>query len=334
MIETGIRFGNVHSFNDLDLILSKVEIDPATPKTTYVDIPGGDGSLDLTEALGEVKYMDRVITATLSMNPSSDLSEAAWEQKKTQVSNALDGLACHIVLDKDPGYYWVGRCTVDAYRSQKRLRQFVISARVRPYKNKMYETVVPVCLEESQDLIETHVMSGFSLQDVAGTPCYMVGRLVSTLGGYPEVGKKYKIHWDGSDYVCTAYQSPLLGNDAICLGNEKMLTEGVIEPVEPFAFIYNTTDTIVLILAMDTLESHTVGIDGISAGNIVLENARKSVCPVITCTAETTVVFGDSTFKFSAGTHKDLGIRLKHGKNNFTISGTGDVTFRYQEADL
>ena len=74
MIETGILFGNIHSFYDLNLILSAVDIEPAKPKTTYVDVPGGDGSLDLTEALGEVKYYDRTHKFTLTMNPASDLS--------------------------------------------------------------------------------------------------------------------------------------------------------------------------------------------------------------------------------------------------------------------
>lgn len=142
MIETGILFGNVHSFRDLDMILSKVEISPAAPKVTYVDIPGGDGSLDLTEAHGEVKYSDRVIRVTLSMNPASGLSETAWEAKKTEVSNSLNGLACDITLDKDPDYYWTGRCSVDSYLANKKLRQIVVVARVRPYKLKQAETVV------------------------------------------------------------------------------------------------------------------------------------------------------------------------------------------------
>ncbi len=146
MIETGVYFNDIHSFYDLDLILSAVEVTPAIPKTTYVDIPGADGSLDLTEAHGEVKYSDRTITATLTMNPASDLSEAAWEEKKTEVSNRLNGLACKITLDKDPEFYWLGRCTVDSYKSNKRIRQFVVSAKVRPYKYRQTETVVSFAL--------------------------------------------------------------------------------------------------------------------------------------------------------------------------------------------
>ena len=220
MIETGISFDNIHSFYDLNLILSAVEISPASPKTNYVDIPGGDGALDLTEANGEVRYSDRTHKFTFTMNPASDLSETAWEEKKTEVSNRLNGRACRITLDKDPDYYWQGRCTVDSYKSDKRLRQFVVSARVRPYKYKQTETVVNFDLTEAEKTVS-------------------------------------------------------------------------------------------------------------------LQNSRRSVCPVITCTDDNTViVFNGNTFKFSAGQHQNLNIRFTEGINQVTISGTGQVTFSYQEGDL
>lgn len=153
MIETGVYFGNIHSFYDLDLILSAVAVSPAKPKTVYVPIPGADGSLDLTEAHGEVKYSDRDIKFTLTMNPASDLSEAAWEAKKTEVSNALNGKACRITLDKDPYYYWEGRCTVDEFLSNKRHRRFSVSAVVRPYKMRTDQTVAVFPLKETEQKV-------------------------------------------------------------------------------------------------------------------------------------------------------------------------------------
>jgi hypothetical protein len=153
MIETGVLFNNIHSFFDLNLILSIVEISPAKPKETYVDIPGADGSLDLTEAHGEVKYSDRTINLTFTMNPAGDLSERAWEEKKTEVSNALNGLACRITLDKDPDYYWQGRCSLDSFKSNKRVRQFVIVATVRPYKWKQSETVASFALSSTAQAV-------------------------------------------------------------------------------------------------------------------------------------------------------------------------------------
>ena len=143
MIETGVFFGNIHSFYDLNLILSGVLIPPATPKTNYVDVPGADGAVDLTEALGEVKYNDRDgCKFTFSMNPADDLSEAAWEAKKTEVSNLLNGRKFNITLDKDPDYYYTGRITVSEYLSNRRHRQIVVTGRLSPWKWKQNKTVV------------------------------------------------------------------------------------------------------------------------------------------------------------------------------------------------
>ncbi len=143
-MKRGITFNNLHSFRDFNLILSKVEISPATPKTNFIEIPGSDIPLDLTEALGDVNYSSRECKFTFTMNPSGGLSEGAFEAKKTAVSNALNGLACSIVLDKDPDYFYKGRCVVDEYLFDKKIRQFVIKATVHPYKYKKELTVVSV----------------------------------------------------------------------------------------------------------------------------------------------------------------------------------------------
>ena len=138
----GIKFGEVHSFEDLNLILSKVDLPPAAVKTVFVDNPGGDGSWDLTEANGKVNYKDRTAKFTFSVLPEDD-----FEAKKTEVSNLLNGRRFKITLDKDPEYYWDGRCTVDQYSSNKKMRQIVVGASVAPYKLKQEKTsvFVPFC---------------------------------------------------------------------------------------------------------------------------------------------------------------------------------------------
>lgn len=135
----GMTFDGIHCYNDLNLVLSKADIPPAEPKTNLVDIPGGDGSVDLTEALGEVKYKDRACSFTFTVLPSDD-----FEAKKTEISNLLNGRQCKIILDKDPGYYWYGRCSVDSYSSDKKINKIVVKATVAPYKLKVNQTTVVV----------------------------------------------------------------------------------------------------------------------------------------------------------------------------------------------
>lgn len=133
----GIWFGDIHSYANLNLILSKVDLPPATVKETYVDNPGGDGSWDLTEANGKVNYKDRKAKFTFSVLPGDD-----FEAKKTEISNLLNGRRFKIVLDKDPEYYWDGRCSVNKYESKKKDRKIVVAANVSPYKLKKGQTRV------------------------------------------------------------------------------------------------------------------------------------------------------------------------------------------------
>lgn len=135
----GVWFDNVHSYDDFNVVLSEVSIPPATPKTNFVDIPGGDGSVDQSEAQGEIRFNDRECSFTFTTLPTDD-----QEEKKQEISNAINGKRCKIRLDKDPDYYWYGRCWIDEYKSNKNINSIVVKARVAPYKLKLNPTTVTV----------------------------------------------------------------------------------------------------------------------------------------------------------------------------------------------
>lgn len=147
MIETGVQFGDIHSYYDLNLVLSAVEISPAIPKTNYIDIPGGDGSIDITEAHGEVRYYDRECTFTFTALPSGAFG---WEETKTAANNALNGKVFKITLDKDDGYYYHGRCAIVGYTEEKKHRQIIVKATVKPWKFKQDETVITETVDGSK----------------------------------------------------------------------------------------------------------------------------------------------------------------------------------------
>lgn len=138
MIETGVSFGGIHSFYDLNLILAPFTPTPATPKTVYVDVAGADEPLDLTEAHGKVFFNPRDFQFTFTINPTDKMT---FDEKVTQISNALNGKRCKITLDRDPDYYWLGRCVVNQYKQDRRIGQVVVSAKVNPYKLKQNPTV-------------------------------------------------------------------------------------------------------------------------------------------------------------------------------------------------
>lgn len=86
-------------------------LEPPEPKTYEVDIPGGDGKIDLTESLlGDTAYKNRNMEFSFYV-----IDIENFEQVKTEVSNFLHGKAFNFQITMDPGYTYHGRFSVSAY---------------------------------------------------------------------------------------------------------------------------------------------------------------------------------------------------------------------------
>lgn len=134
----GTDFGGVHSYRDLHLVQAAVDVEPAKPKTNFIDVPGADGSKDFTESpAGRVVFNTRKITWTFKLYPGDD-----WAAKYTQVSNAINGRQCRITLDDDPDYYYLGRVAVDKHAADGILHTITVTATCQPYKLRQAETTV------------------------------------------------------------------------------------------------------------------------------------------------------------------------------------------------
>lgn len=136
----GVTFGNYHSYNDLSLILSSKTIGTPSPKTETIDIPGGDGVIDLSDFFGEVKYNNR----NLSFEFSTIVPQAEFMNLFSEVQNALHGQKMQIILDDDSEWYYVGRITVSEWKADKNIGKLTIDCDCEPYKTKLAKTVVSV----------------------------------------------------------------------------------------------------------------------------------------------------------------------------------------------
>ena len=126
-----------HSYTDFGVILTKQNIGLPSPKTYSVSIEGMDGSLDLSECFGEIKYENRTLKFTFeSIDKITD-----WQAKMTNISSFLHGQKIKIKTWSDPDFYYVGRCQIDEYNSSQRLGKIVISCDCEPFKYKKNITV-------------------------------------------------------------------------------------------------------------------------------------------------------------------------------------------------
>lgn len=335
----GMWFGDLHSFDHLNLILSEVDIPPAVPKTYFVDNPGGEGSIDLTEALGEVRFKDRTCSFVFHVLPEDN-----FEEKKTQVSNLLNGKRCKIRLDKDPGYYWDARCTVDEYHCDRMIRKIVVGAVVAPYKLKCVKTMKVA-----------HFCGKNLFVDIPGrytrTRDYFVCPVVL------EVGKTYTASVKLNGTAMTNIVVAIAPSGDVYAE----LKEGVISIIKiggsyyakttftvddtwtaPKLAIYTTEATVGSVFANYDIQleagndatDYEVYTPASDAQEIALTNGRKTVVPNIICTNEATITHNGNEYNLNAGTHKFLDIQLREGETPVSVIGTGAVAFVYQEGDL
>ena len=148
----GITFGNYHSYDDLNLVLNSKEIGSPEVKVNEIDIPGADGSLDLTEFFGEPKYEN----VTHKFQFSTIVPQSQFLSVFSKVKNVLHGKKMRVILDDDPHFYYIGRLHVSQFTNDKRIGVVSIEAGCEPYKLKLDKTVVSKTVNGTEAIILTN----------------------------------------------------------------------------------------------------------------------------------------------------------------------------------
>lgn len=148
----GVKFGNYHSYDDFSMILSQKTMGTPSPKVETIDIPGGDGVLDLTDFFGEVRYNNR----NLSFDFSTMIPHEQFMDLFSRVQNALHGQKMQIILDDDAEWFYTGRITVSEWKAEKNIGKLTIDCDCEPYKNKLADTVVSRAVDGSETVVLTN----------------------------------------------------------------------------------------------------------------------------------------------------------------------------------
>lgn len=141
--EPQIEIGGVRTYDDLGLVLVSVKDAAPEPATSYVEVPGRDGALDLSEASGRLAYQDRQDEYTFQVSPdraSTWPEVAAW---RSVVANALDGVEADYELSWEPGWVRHGRWTVAEWSMAWHWRDTItLKVRADPYRSRGEVVVV------------------------------------------------------------------------------------------------------------------------------------------------------------------------------------------------
>jgi phage-related protein len=132
-----IRFGTKWAHADCGLIVAPYAIPMPEPQTNFVEIPGRDGALDLSEAFGTVRYVDRIIPLTLYVRAPFDAAVSAFAAD-------VHGRRMNVIFDRDPTYYYDARITLEDVERHAGYCELSLKCRAKPYKLGHFETSITV----------------------------------------------------------------------------------------------------------------------------------------------------------------------------------------------
>lgn len=140
-IFTGATINGEHTFRDWNSIITNSDIiSTPEPNTTYLEVPGRNGRLDLSEALtGDITYKNRTIKLQLaeSVNPES------WYERCIHIFNMYHGRLVEIIFDDDPNHFYKGRAAVSDPQRIRNGAQLLLTIDAEPfrYENTFYSVV-------------------------------------------------------------------------------------------------------------------------------------------------------------------------------------------------
>lgn len=113
---------------------------PPKPKTTYIDIPGGNGTLDLSESLTRYPiYNNR--TGSFTFRVMNDYGN--WAERYSEIMEYLHGRSMKAVLEDDDQWFYQGRFSVEEWRSGDTWSEITIGYDVNPFKWSVFSTTDP-----------------------------------------------------------------------------------------------------------------------------------------------------------------------------------------------
>lgn len=145
----GIQQTSTSEFKDLHQIYgliptSRPVIAPPAPQLKFEDVPGGSGSLDLSQVLSnEINYYDRSGSLEFMLAPDANNGgeDIKWEEVYSELVTFLSSGRVRLWTSENAwgepifsSYYYEGRMTVSDWQTDKSWEKVTIDYRFDPYK--------------------------------------------------------------------------------------------------------------------------------------------------------------------------------------------------------
>lgn len=190
-----IQIGEKNTYEDWGLILTKCDMGFPVPKTKYIDIPHGDGAIDLTETIsGKVNYSNRegVLEFDLIAEPRERTKIIA------KITAYLHGRVHSVIIPDDPNYIYRSRLTINSLQTSYMVNKLVINTISDPYKLHPQKTVVEL------SLVKNLIENSWDSFDIVGDTENLISDGWDSFSPYGS-GKNYVDNWDFSSNDLTGW---------------------------------------------------------------------------------------------------------------------------------
>lgn len=115
-------------------------VQPPELKSFFQDVPGSDGSVDLTTInAGRPTYNRREIT----MHFTCEQPANRWSGIMSELLRKFHGQEGKIIFEDDPDYYYIGRMELSEYERNVLTGSFTITVNAEPYKYELFSSLEP-----------------------------------------------------------------------------------------------------------------------------------------------------------------------------------------------
>lgn len=204
-----------HSYRDFNLVFREPEITEPEPQTNFVEIPFRDGSLDMTAPFGEeyVSFKDRYLYLTFT-----DLDyRQGFMSKFSRFAQFILGKRRKIILDKDPTYYYIGRCTnFSEIELEGNFGTLTVTFQVEPYRYSIYGADEPWLWDPFNFLTDMAIDAGSYQVYGSLTKTIFVGE--NDVAPIITVDSQMTLEFEGKTY--TLYPGTITNFDILLKGNK------------------------------------------------------------------------------------------------------------------
>lgn len=335
-----VAFGQYDSYADLNLLLTEKKIGTPDPKTELIDVPGGDGVIDLTEFFGEVKYKNRKLAFTFET-----ISKPDFLLQFSTVQNLLHGQKTDIYLSDDNGWYYTGRVSVNEWKADRGIGRFTVDCDCEPYKHKYTAQTVSLA---GRNLIDLDAGTMATAEWTKTTTGYSFTRKTSTAGSFVHFSvpvARGKTYIFSADYSLTTrllyvYRDKLFGDLVAKSENGKPC---IFTPEHSGIYVFGLyvtsaaadgAFTNVMLAEGNEKGAYTAYDTASKTVTAVFNNTRRPAMPIIYASKQMTVETPSNFLTLNPGMNMQDFFTFYQGENSLTFKGNGVAVVEWREGAL